>query len=741
MQPTDSDRSSSPPAPAAAMRRHFHFDRVEVDAVAHTLVRDGQAVALEPKAFAVLLALLQHPGELLERDDLLDRVWGHRHVTPGVLTRAIAQLRAALDDDSHQPRYIQTQHGLGYRFIGQLQPPPGLVDAVAVPPPAALPAVVTATTSIGSAAAAGDVAVAPAASGKRRWRRVLAGAAVAMLLALGLLIWTRAPWRQPPAGASIAVMPFVNLSSNADDNYFAEGLAVEMHDALASVEGLKVAARMTAGDAGLHDLDARTLGQTLGVANVLEATVRRDGSRIRINARLINSRTGYTVWNQAYDQSMADVFATQSRIASDVATQLMGVLPDAGAGLHQRLTPTRDVRAYDAYLRGVQQLDPLAGQAHPELAISFFNQALASDKGFVLAQLGICRSEISRFDRLREAAAHDRAQQACQQAGRMAPGRADIELAMGDLHRINQSWQRAIASYRKAARDPARRADALIGQALVALKQERNTQALDYFEQALELRPGDARIYAHVSYMKYMLGDLDGAIDAQRKSIRLDAGDADSWANLGGMYQQNGDDTLAMNAYGQSLKIKPTFTVLTNLGVMEFDAGNYPGAVQLYQQAIQLESGDFLVWGNLADALLVQPAQRDAALLAYAEASRRAAAYLQKDDADVIAQAALGWYRAMLGDQRLALELTRRSARTGQANVDVAVFNAQAYLALGQVQAARQRIADAQRAGLSGKRLRANPLLDVRTPYRFAGVAGGNAQDPWLNGTSTHQEL
>ncbi|UWX04186.1 winged helix-turn-helix domain-containing protein [Pseudoxanthomonas sp. NC8] len=85
------------------------------------LVRDGQPQALEPKAFAVLLALLRRPGELLERDDLLDQVWGHRHVTPGVLTRAIAQLRAALDDPAQQPRYIQTRHALGYSFIGVLQ--------------------------------------------------------------------------------------------------------------------------------------------------------------------------------------------------------------------------------------------------------------------------------------------------------------------------------------------------------------------------------------------------------------------------------------------------------------------------------------------------------------------------------------------------------------------------------------------------------------------------------------------
>ena len=98
----------------------YCFDGIEVDAAAHTVVRDGHPRALEPKAFAVLLVLLSRPGEMLGRDELLDLVWGHRHVTPGVLTRAIAQLRAALDDDPQHPRYIQTQHALGYRFVAPL---------------------------------------------------------------------------------------------------------------------------------------------------------------------------------------------------------------------------------------------------------------------------------------------------------------------------------------------------------------------------------------------------------------------------------------------------------------------------------------------------------------------------------------------------------------------------------------------------------------------------------------------
>ena len=113
----------------------YRFGDIEVDAAAHGVTRAGAPLALEPKAFAVLMVLLERPGELVPRDALLDQVWGHRHVTPGVLTRAVAQLRSALGDDPQHPRYIQTRHALGYSFIGDLGP-----GAAPAPAPVAGPA-------------------------------------------------------------------------------------------------------------------------------------------------------------------------------------------------------------------------------------------------------------------------------------------------------------------------------------------------------------------------------------------------------------------------------------------------------------------------------------------------------------------------------------------------------------------------------------------------------------------------
>lgn len=164
----------------------YHFDGIEVDVAGHVLTRDGQAQPIEPKAFSVLVELLRHAGDTVGRDQLLDAVWGHRHVTPGVLTRAIAQARVALADDSHHPRYIQTRHAVGYRFIGRLEPPPGAAAHSAGEQGQVRPA--------GSVVAA--IVASPDRLGRRRsdhwrhwrhWRWALVSAALAAAFAWGML--------------------------------------------------------------------------------------------------------------------------------------------------------------------------------------------------------------------------------------------------------------------------------------------------------------------------------------------------------------------------------------------------------------------------------------------------------------------------------------------------------------------------------------------------------------------------
>lgn len=720
--------SGSDPAP----HPRYRFGEVAVDAAAHTLVVGGEAVAVEPKAYAVLLELLARAGELVGKDELLDAVWGHRHVTPGVLTRAIAQLRAAIGDDPQAPRYIQTQHGVGYRFVGELlREPRNLGDATTVQDDAQRPpsgdagqvGAVPDAQALHLAPAHGDphaedaiaAPIAPDPDGTRdgeaalRMRPVrLLPLLLAFLLVAGLLWWRQQQAPSPPREASIAVLPFTSLSTDPEDAYFAEGLAIELHDALAGVPGLTVAAPLSPRDAR-RDGDLRRLGRDLGVSALLDASVRREGDTIRINARLTDARSGYVLWSRRYDRALARVFETQTSIAEEVVGSMLGAMPKQ-SGLKARLAPTRNAAAFDAYLRGLSRLLGGAEAGDPERAASEFRVALEADPAFARAQAGICRSQVNRFLAARDPGAYETAQAACAQARRMDPGLSEVDLAMGDLLRARGDNDAATGYYRKAERDPARRASAYVGLARLSAAKGQQAQAFEYFRHALRLQPGSANIHAHIGYQHYIAGQFDQAIAEYRRSLELVPDDADTWTTLGGLYLTVGDGEAAAAALQRSIDLKPGYAALSNLGELRFQQGRYREAAALQRSAAGMAPSDYLPWNNLGDALLAD-GDAEGAVTAYREAATQASRYLQVKSDDAKALAALGWFRANLDESAQARDAARRSETLDSEVAEVAMYNAQTYFRLGDIEQAQRRIADARAAGMPESRLAGNPFL------------------------------
>lgn len=754
---------------------HYRFGDVAVDAAAHILTRAGRPVSVEPKAFAVLLALLRQPGTLVPREVLLDVVWGHRHVTPGVLTRAIAQLRAALGDDAQQPRFIQTQHALGYRFIGPLEPepesgpqhvaestlrpdsgpgPPGADADVAGPiegsgvlarsaaptgpdtetlprwNPDRAPDAALAGDDAGAAFGPADPADRTSAGLGHRGRLwLLVAAAAAVLGAMGWLWLGRSNHPAPPAEASVAVLPFASLSNDRSDRYFAEGLAVEMHDALAGIPGLKVAAHVAPSTAGQAEVDPVALGRMLGVATVLDATVRREGPRVRINARLTDVSTGYTLWADSYERKAAGVFDMQSEIASKVVESLVGVLPTAQPQLTRRLKPTVSTAAYDAYLKGVQQLLVPRSEQALGRAVGFFREALKEDAGFARAQAGICRAEIHRFETARDAPAFNRASNACDRAARMDPELMEVSLAMGDLDRVRGEYPQAIEHYTRALQDVALRPDAYIGLAATQAALGNNPLALDYYERAHQLRPGDATIHSELGYHHYLNGNLDKAVASYRVATTLQPDRATLWSSLGGVYYVAGRRREAAEAYSRSLAIEPTYGALSNFASLRFEDGAYAEAADLYRRAAQLEPDDYRIWGNIGDALSADPATAEQARSPYARAASLAEAYIKLKGDDALAPAHLAWYRANLGQTAGVRELLARADALGTEKAEVEFFAAQTLARLGDPAGTRDRVQRALKAGVPSDRIRTSPLL--------RGMDAEGASDRASPGTSS----
>lgn len=679
----------SPGAPAYPAT--YRFGDVLVDTQACLVFRNSQPQPLEPKAYAVLLALLHHAGELVSHDVLLDEVWGHRHVTPGVLTRAIAQIRHALGDDPHAPRYIRTRHALGYCFVGELL-------AERAPEP---------TAASESTATPGPDP--PAAGIRKHLHRVAYGWAAAVLVllfaaGLGTCHRANAP-TSPPEAASVVVLPFATGGVTKDD-YFARGVSTELHDALATVPGVTVAPvprRVSGGR------DAFTYGRRLGVATVLDGQLRRVGDRIELSAWLVDTHSGATRWSGHFERDAGGIFDLEANVAGEVVQALTGRVPDER--LARRLAPTRNLAAYDAYLRGLQALDRAEGESRYRDAVAAFGAALRADPGFARAQAGLCRAEIARFEDDMDPSAFTRADAACRLAASMAPALREVDLAMGELYRAKGLPADAIPRLERAATDPALRPAAFAALGRVYAGLSRPDLARAYFDRALRLRPNDAGLHRERGFTAYLEGDLDGAIAAFRTATTYAPGDERLWSGLGGLYLAAGRRDDARRAFERSLALRPNYAALSNYGSLRYEDRDYADAADLYRRALAVDARDFRLWGNLGDALAAARAPQAEVARSYVGAEERAKRYTSIRADDAQAWALLGWYRANLGRGAASREALARAESLGSEPAEVAFMSAQALAVLGDSDGARARLDRARAGGIAARRLLASPVL------------------------------
>ncbi|WHZ18721.1 MAG: Adenylate cyclase [Rhodanobacteraceae bacterium] len=318
------------------------FDDVEIDVAGHRLVVGGKVVALEPKTFAVLALLASNPGRTLTHDDILDAVWGHRHVTQNVLHRAIALLRHALGGHSPQRQYIHTVHGVGYRF-----------DAEVLLRSTPLSREITRSEASADAPVTAAPAPQPAEAGRpavSRWRRtrvpiaIAAAACVLLVLAAVFVLRTRSP--VPSASPTLVVLPLRVIGDDKNESAFAAGLSEELTTQLAGVHGLRLISGISPTIARKEDFDPSQLADKLHTTHALEGSLRESGDQLRIDLRLIETPSGRTVWAQGYDRKLADVFTLQKDIAQDVAHALALHIGPARAG-----SPAPDPQVFREYLQ------------------------------------------------------------------------------------------------------------------------------------------------------------------------------------------------------------------------------------------------------------------------------------------------------------------------------------------------------------------------------------------------------
>jgi TolB-like protein len=252
----------------------------------------------------LLMCLAEHAGEVVSIDDLLDHAWSEVSVSPDSVYQAVASLRRLLGDDPKQPTYIATVPRLGYRLVAAVGP---WEDRAPDGEPAAAPA---------------TDAPAP---GPRRLRAGFvwaAGAALCLALAVALAFHGPLPTGAPQPRKSIAVLPFLDLTEKMSNEEFADGMTEELIDKLSKIPGLRVPPPTSSFFFKGKQTTVADIARTLGVAYVLDGSVRKSGDRLRVAARLIRAGNGYVVWSETYDRPLDDLLMVQDDIAGEVTKAL-----------------------------------------------------------------------------------------------------------------------------------------------------------------------------------------------------------------------------------------------------------------------------------------------------------------------------------------------------------------------------------------------------------------------------------
>lgn len=481
-------------------------------------------------------------------------------------------------------------------------------------------------------------------------------AIVAVLLAIiGYLLIK--PDQLPGAGgeASIAVLPFMDMSAAGDSAYFSNGVTEQLLDNLARIPGLEVVARTSTFAYGDRSQDVRDIAAALGVATVLEGSVRRDGKRVRINAQLIDARTGFHLWSDTYDRTLEDIFAVQDDIARSIAGALRLRLLQADSTDGVRVgTPYVD--AYDVYLRGRDVLRNVLVPADVDRAIAHFEQALRIDPRFVLADASLCQAYWQKSEMTRDPALENLALDACSDARARNDRLPEVHHALGEVYRSTGRYDLAEEAFTRALEIDPGYPDALRGLAEVHGRKGESDTAEALFRSVVDLEPDYWRSYATLGWWLWEEGRFEEAIDAFRAGIDRVPSLPQLYGNLGGVYLTLGRRDDAERYLRRSLEIHPTYGAYNNLGTLYFYDKDYVRARDSFLMALDLYPDHYRLRAHLGDACR-QIEGEDACVHENYQASiRLAAERLRRDPAATSARTRMALTYARLGDRVNAVE-------------------------------------------------------------------------------------
>jgi TolB-like protein/DNA-binding winged helix-turn-helix (wHTH) protein/Flp pilus assembly protein TadD len=558
------------------------FGTYEVSLQSGEVRKSGLRIKVQQQPLKLLEILLEHPGEVVTREELRSRVWPNESFGDfdQALNIAIGKLRSALGDSAENPRFIETLPKRGYRFIADVS----VVDTDARPKrqePVAgdLPA-----TDPGHKIQGIGLAV---SSQRRllptRWIIV----AMALVLSLAILsVWLFRSRALGPTGIrSIAVLPLENLSGDASQNYFADGMTDELITDLAQISALRVISRTSVMVYKGARKSLPQIARELNVDAVVEGTVLRSGDQVRITAQLIEASTDKHLWSQSYEGELRDTLALQNRVASAIADQIrINLTPQEQAALKN--VRVVNPEAYESYLKGRYFWNKRTADGL-KVALAYFNQAIEEDPKYAQAYSGL----------------------------------TDTYALLGD-------WQYAVMTPKeafpkaKAAAIKALELDSMLGEAHNSLAFVLDGFDWDFdsagkeFRRAIELSPGYATAHHWYAWHLSLLGRYDEAIAEMRKAENLDPLSLIINADLAELLVLAHSYDESIRQSRKTIEMDPNFALAHNqLAQAYLQKHMYDEAVAELQKAVQLSGDSPTCIANLARAYVASGNRSEAVKL------------------------------------------------------------------------------------------------------------------------------
>ena len=547
----------SAPSPAPRVLR---FDTFELDLRAGELHKRGVKLRLQGQPVQLLAILLQSAGNLVTREELRGQLWPADTFVDfdHSLHNAIGRIREVLGDSPEIPRYIETLPRRGYRFIAPVEE----VQAPRIPE------------------ANGNKTSEAVAAAPQTRRRTALAVILCFCGVIGLAAWMA--WQHysvtsaVPQIRSLAVLPMQNLSGDAGQEYFADGMTDELITDLAKLSALRVISRTSVMRYKGTKKGLPEIARELNVDAIVEGSVMRSGNRVRITAQLLHAPTDKHLWAETYERDLGDVLKLQNDVAQAIAQQVRAqVTPQQQARL--RAARTVNPEAYEAYLRGRYYMTNQFTMAQPlNMAKSYFEESIRKDPGFALAYSGLADSYVYLAFFGQGQLSPDRAYRSAKEALRKAE---ELDDSIGETH------------------------DTL---GVLSWRFEWNWDAADReFNHAIALAPSYSCAHEDRAVYLSFIGRRADALAEMAKSNELDPGPSSAMTESAVYFQLREFESLVETSRRGIASSPNEWVEHYSLGIGYEGTGKRLEAISEYQKAIELSNGDEDATASLAHAFAV----------------------------------------------------------------------------------------------------------------------------------------